>query len=150
MMRLILPLLLALALGGCQHETAEAKRLLAGREPVIAGTLVGDWLVVDLNGGGVPAGAPALRFAADTVSGRAGCNRISGPWRLTGARLSIGPLAATRMGCDPARMDTETKLLGLLAAVDTLAFDAAGQASLAAPDGRRLLLRRPARPVQAE
>ncbi|WP_310497873.1 META domain-containing protein [Sandarakinorhabdus sp.] len=134
-----------LALAGCKREVAEAGRLVAGKPPLVIGTLVGDWQVADLNGGGVPAGAPRLRFAADGLSGSAGCNRVAGPWKLEAGRLTVGPLMATRMACEPARMDTETKLLGVLGAADSVTFDVTGQASLTTPDGRRVLLRRAGR-----
>ena len=40
-----------------------------------------------------------LQFDGSRVNGSGGCNRVSGPYQRTGHRLTIGPLAATRMAC---------------------------------------------------
>lgn len=40
-----------------------------------------------------------LQFDGSRVNGSGGCNRLAGPYQRTGNRLTIGPLAATRMAC---------------------------------------------------
>ncbi len=143
-------------LAGCQA----AKDALNGREPPVDGSLVGGpWAVEDLNGGGIFASAGLeLTFDAEPlpekpefkppiprsgqISGRSGCNRLTGSWFQQGGTVRIGPLAGTRMACPPAIVQLETKFLSTLGAVSAVRFDASGAAFLATPDGRQLRLRR--------
>lgn len=134
-----------LVVSGCAREVA----LVKGDMPKLAGSLEGGpWRVEDLNGGGVPDGVrlDATFEAGDanssTVSGASGCNRFRGGWQQSGATIKLGPLAATMMACEPAKLDTERKFLQTLEAVTTLSFDASGAALLKAPDGRAVRLRR--------
>src|SRR3546814_13886390 len=56
----------------------------------------------DLSIGGtrVAADRPtSLSFAADRLSGSAGCNRFSASWSSDGTTLTAGPLMATKMAC---------------------------------------------------
>jgi heat shock protein HslJ len=136
-----------LALAGCASldpHVQEAKRLVRGDEPVIAGTLEGGvWLVEDVNGGGVIDNARLdASFADGKVAGKSGCNRYNGGWQQDGATIKIGPLLSTRMACAPALMTLEQKFLSALEAATTVSFDATGAAFLKAPDGRVLRLRR--------
>ena len=145
----IIPLLAALALlAGCQSERTALRRALSGQPTVIAGSLEGGWVVADLNGGGMPAGVRLLFDAGDhgtsRVSGSSGCNRFSGSWAQTGQGVELSGIAATKMACPGPAMDTERRLLALLAAVTSVTYTAAGDAILAVPDGRKLTLRRPA------
>ncbi|HEY7206554.1 MAG TPA: META domain-containing protein [Methylomirabilota bacterium] len=63
---------------------------------------------------------PSLVFAASEarVSGHGGCNRVTGSFEVDGARLKIGPLAATRMAC-PDGMEREQRFLRAIQAVTT-------------------------------
>jgi heat shock protein HslJ len=139
--------LVLLVLAGCASidpHVQEAKRLVRGDEPVIAGTLEGGvWLVEDVNGGGVIDDARLdASFADGKVAGRSGCNRYNGGWQQDGATIKVGPLMSTRMACAPALMTLEQKFLAALEAATTVSFDATGAAFLKAPDGRVLRLRR--------
>jgi heat shock protein HslJ len=139
--------LVLLAIAGCASvdpQVQEAKRLVRGEEPVIAGTLEGGvWLVEDVNGGGVIDNARLdASFADGKVSGRSGCNRYNGGWQQDGATIKVGPLMSTRMACAPALMTLEQKFLAALEAATLVSFDATGAAFLKAPDGRVLRLRR--------
>ena len=64
----------------------------------------------------VDSAAPSrfVRFATSAVDGNGGCNSFSGPYKLDGAKISIGPLASTRMACEPAVMDAEAAWFTLL------------------------------------
>ena len=58
-----------------------------------------------------------LVFAPDgaQVQGYAGCNRFFGQARLgQGKDLHLGPLASTRMACEPSRMALETRYITAL------------------------------------
>jgi len=66
----------------------------------------GQWLVTGYNNGqqavvSVAAGsAPTAVFGTDgTVSGNATCNNFSGPYKIDGDKITIGPLASTMMAC---------------------------------------------------
>jgi heat shock protein HslJ len=139
--------LVLLAIAGCASvdpQVQEAKRLVQGREPVVAGTLEGGvWLVEDVNGGGVIDNARLdASFADGKVSGRSGCNRFNGGWQQDGATINLGPLMSTRMACAPALMALEQKFLAVLEAATLVSFDASGAAVLKAPDGRLVKMRR--------
>lgn len=136
-----------LLLAGCASvdpHVQEAKRLVRGDEPVVAGTLEGGpWLVEDVNGGGVIDNARLeMTFGDGRVMGKAGCNSFGGGWQQDGASLKLGPLMATRKACAPALMTLEAKLLGAVEAATKVSFDATGAATLTAPDGRRVKIRR--------
>ncbi|MBP0902699.1 META domain-containing protein [Mariniflexile gromovii] len=53
------------------------------------------------------------------VSGFSGCNRFSGTYTVNKNSITMGPLASTRMFCDTSKNNIDTKLLELLAKVDT-------------------------------
>ena len=54
-------------------------------------------------------------FTADgEVGGNAGCNSYSGPYKLDGTSLTVGPLATTMKACEQAIMDQETQFLAAL------------------------------------
>jgi heat shock protein HslJ len=51
------------------------------------------------------------------ASGHAGCNRFHGTYALDDDGLSFGPLATTKLGCDPERMALEAAYLAALGRV---------------------------------
>ncbi len=55
---------------------------------------------------------------ANKVSGSGGCNRYVGSYTLTGDHLRIGPLASTRMMCDPLRMEQEDRFFQALSSAE--------------------------------
>ena len=74
-----------------------------------------------------PAVEVTIGFSDDRVSGRSGCNRFHGSYRLDDGGCTIGPLAVTMMACEPAAMEVEHDVLARLArtAALTLADDGA-------------------------
>lgn len=74
------------------------------------GGLVGTrWTVTSIAGTAALAEAPpTMDFAPEGVTGTDGCNQYSGPFRTDGGSIQIGPLATTRMACEPARMAQAT------------------------------------------
>ncbi len=92
-----------------------------GAEPAaeLSGTT---WRADDIDGRGVIDFLQStITFDADgRVSGRAGCNRYTGTWTLDGARIEMGPFAATRMACPEAVMDQESRFLEALDAVERI------------------------------
>jgi heat shock protein HslJ len=56
-----------------------------------------------------------VRFEAEgRVAGHGGCNRFFGSYQITGERISIGPLGATRMACPEPVMDLEMAFFSAL------------------------------------
>lgn len=149
MMRIVPASLVALMLlAGCREQQGQLKQALSGKPPVIAGTLEGNWLLADLNGGGAPSPAITLMFdggdqGTSMVSGSGGCNRFTGRWQQDGRTLKLGPFAATQMACAAATMAVEQRFLDVLGDVTGLEFTQSGEAILSSRDGRRLRLRRP-------
>lgn len=113
-----------------------------GGEP--ATLLLGEWQISAL-AGGLPTGAPlTLQFdARGRVSGRAGCNRYTSRYTLSGEGLRIAPGAATRMACAPALMEVEGRYLRQLEAVQRFDIGDDGTLQLIGAQGQRIVARRP-------
>jgi heat shock protein HslJ len=56
-----------------------------------------------------------LSFADGRLGISAGCNSMSGDYRLDGDRLTVGPIAGTEMGCPEELMAQDAWLAGLFA-----------------------------------
>jgi heat shock protein HslJ len=125
--------LAALAKAATFTATADALTLFdSGGSPILvyaagpANPLEGNWIVTGYNNGKQAVTSPmsgtslTATFTADAVSGSSGCNTYNGTYTLDGDALKIGPLATTRMACDPAIMDQETLYLAALAASTTV------------------------------
>ncbi len=87
------------------------------------------WRLVELSGKAVaaddPKAAASLQFDAVSkrFSGSGGCNRISGSYEVSGDKLHLGPIAATRMMCPQPVMDVETAFLAALGSVTSYKID---------------------------
>lgn len=93
-------------LRGCGYEPRPA-----------AGLADTAWRIVSINGSDVPNGADyALNFTDNGLTGRAGCNRFNGSYRTEGERLTVSPLAVTRMACPGVFMAHERFVLDLFGA----------------------------------
>ena len=86
-----------------------------------ANPLEGEWNVTGYNNGKQAVTSPIIgttltaTFTADgQVGGDAGCNSYSGPYKLDGRKLTVGPLATTMKACEQAVMDQETQFLSAL------------------------------------
>jgi heat shock protein HslJ len=89
---------------------------LACRSPVLEGS---EWNAEQIDGQPVLADArPTLSFQeGDRAGGSAGCNRWFASVELSGEKLRFGRAGATRMACEPARMQQESRFLSALEAV---------------------------------
>lgn len=113
-----------LALLACLALAAPAARAQGTTGPS------GAW-VVQAIGTTSQAGAPRadITFAADgRAHGTTGCNRFNGGFTVDGASLTFGPVAGTRMACEPRAMDQERRFHEALAATRGWRMD--GQALL--------------------
>lgn len=88
----------AIVLAACHHPPPDG--------PAPAEAVLGrEWLLVELNGRMAPTAANGRQASFmlspddNAVSGYAGCNTFTGTYTLSGASLSFGPLAMTRMFC---------------------------------------------------
>jgi len=103
-MRHALPLIpLALTLLGCVAQAAPPNAL-AGSE----------WRFTQIDGAAPASDKAMLSFSADRLGASAGCNRMSGPWRIEQGRLIAGPLMQTKMFCGGATGAQEEGLSALL------------------------------------
>ena len=100
------------------------------------------WRLTELRGQPIAAingpREPHIVFAADggRVSGSAGCNRFSGPYKA-GDRLELGPLMSTKMACADDRLNRqETDFLRVLQS--TSRYDIAGDTLTLASSEERL------------
>lgn len=91
------------------------------------------WRIVGIDGRAVPGDAERYRIEFDTnrLSGRAGCNRFSGDYRVGRDGLQAGPLMMTRMACPGPAMAHERAVADLLR----------GRVRLTYPDGETLVMR---------
>ncbi|SEB65596.1 putative lipoprotein [Nitratireductor aquibiodomus] len=79
-------------------------------------SLFGEWLVEDIDGGGVMDRLRStLTLSEDgAVSGSGGCNRFRGNVKVEGASIRFTLLASTNMACSPAAMNQEQAFLKAL------------------------------------
>jgi heat shock protein HslJ len=73
------------------------------------------WRIVAISGATVAGDNYSMNFDEGRMSAQAGCNRLSGPFRQSGQRLTAGPIVATRMACFGSRMTHERSVARLLA-----------------------------------
>ena len=100
---------------------------------------------VDVNGAPIVGDRPlTLTLSDGQASGSAGCNSFTATYRSNREELEVGPLAVTRMACDPPLMEQEARYLSILDAAETYNRYGDGGVSVIAPDGRAIRFR-PAR-----
>ncbi|MEO7230891.1 MAG: META domain-containing protein, partial [Candidatus Limnocylindrales bacterium] len=78
-----------------------------------------------------------LAFEGGNISVHAGCNSMSGTYSIDGDRLEVGALATTEMACEPALMEQDRWVAGLLSAAT---ISLSGDALTLASSGVRLSL----------
>jgi heat shock protein HslJ len=131
---LALPLsLVALTGVGCQstERSADHANPPAMLAVCLSKLVPSEWTCTQLGQHAFPEDAvPTLSFAGTEgdsdsvqVSGRAGINRYFGPVKQTEGALAFGPLATTRMGGSPERMELERAYLDMLAKADAAWID---------------------------
>lgn len=88
------------------------------------------WAIVDIGGEAVSGERYTMQFAADRLSGQAGCNLFGGGYALAGETLTPGMIVATQMACPEPAMTHEARMLETLRGPLTVSF----------PDGDTLVL----------
>ncbi len=115
--------------GGGRVLTLQDKEVATPDLPV-EGTLwtldsIGEGTGPDSTVGSVPAGVTStLQLADGRASVRPGCNRGSASATLDGDRLTLGPLALTRMACGEDATRVESAVVAVLSGTVTVAVDA--------------------------
>ncbi len=84
-----------------------------------------DALVTDGAIASLPSGAePSLTITDGLATIRTGCNRGSARAEISDGSITFGPIALTRMACEPDRMDLETFVIGMLTGDVAFAIEA--------------------------
>jgi len=120
--------------GGVLQQTSSIVRGVLSVQLLAAA----DWVLASMDGEPMAPShrPPTLLVPAGQVVGFGGCNRFSGPLTESApGKLSIGPLATTRMACPVAAMELEAKFIARLVKVTGYGFQA-GQLALTWADER--------------
>ena len=107
--------------------------------------VLGEWLIEDVDQRGVMDNVElTLNFDNEgRVSGKLGCNVVTGSFTNDMASLSFGPLLSSRKMCgSPALMNQEELVLRSLQMINALTWSDNGAAILSGPQGRRIIMRR--------
>jgi len=111
------------------------------------------WEVTGFNNGRQAVVSPilgttlTLSFEGGSVVGHAGCNPFRATYTSEGARLAVGPAAATRKACPgEGVMEQEREFLAAIESATTWAIDDRGMLDLHRRDGERALIANPAAP----
>ncbi len=96
-----------LLLVGCEAGKKPAQSASTQQPVNLTGT---QWTLEEIGGKPVIEHSKAtLAFLeAGRVSGNGSCNRFMGPAEMSGDKIKLGPLAGTKMMCDPGASDQET------------------------------------------
>jgi heat shock protein HslJ len=93
------------------------------------------WDLVEMgNTGDFARIVPTIEFGPDgRVSGFAACNTFSGTYTLDGVTIALGPLATTKMACQPPASVVEAEYLAALSGVATWSIEPDGSLVLGGP-----------------
>ena len=114
-----------------------------------ARALRGPWLVTSyFRPGAVVSVSAGTTITADftgkQISGNAGCNNYSGPYKTDETKIRIGPVAATQRACAEAAItQQESEYLAALDTVRTFGIDAHGVTFFRADGGIAVTMARP-------
>lgn len=102
------------------REVADPDRPLEQTAWTLTGVVTGDAV------SSVPMGAtPTLTIEGGTALVDTGCNTGSAPVAVDGDTLTFGPLALTKMACEPELMDLEAHVASVLSGTATFTIEAA-------------------------
>jgi putative lipoprotein len=130
----------AMLVAGCE-TTGQTVTTAQAQAPVYFPLVGTSWTAVDIDGRGTldRVQSTVTLDASQRLSGNAACNRYFGTYELAEATLRLKPAGSTRMACEPAVMEQETRFLATLEAVT--AFRREGTALLLLDAGGRVRMR---------
>lgn len=102
----------ALALTACGGSAGGDPQTLIGGSYVVTSITVDGTQVAVID-------PVTISFAADSIAVDTPCNDMGGSIAYTETRLEVGPLASTRMGCEPALMEQDQVIASALSANPT-------------------------------
>lgn len=114
-------LFVCIAFGGCTADKKPAQANVPAQTTASPPKLTGtQWTLEDLAGKPVIVNSRAtLNFPEEgKVAGNGSCNQFTGSVDVSGKTIKFGPLAATRMMCDPDASNQESEYLKALAAAE--------------------------------
>lgn len=79
----------------------------------------------------------SLQFEANGISGEGPCNVYNASFTLQSGAFRVGPIASTKRGCEPQRMQLERAWLDALGKLDQLTLEGSNMV-LSGDDGTRL------------
>jgi heat shock protein HslJ len=124
MKRNILMTLFLLTFMGADHKTMAQSINTQRPDSGFYGT---HWTLQSIAGQDIPLAAREAYIVFDgekqAAYGSSGCNRMTGKFTLEGGRLTIGPMAGTRMACDEASMRLEEAFHKALVEVDGFSIE---------------------------
>jgi heat shock protein HslJ len=105
-----------------------ALSLIAGGGALAADLQNTKWVINDLGGHrAFEDPRTTIQFTNDGhAGGHAGCNDWNAPWHGSGAKLSFGPVATTRMACAGPVDDWEREFVAALTAVKAFRIEPSG------------------------
>jgi len=108
--------------------------------------LVGsDWVVEDINAGGVVDGS-RVSLAFDSVEGRiggrSGCNAFGADYSVGGEGIGFGPVMSTEIACKESLMMQERRFYDALALINSYTISDSGALVMTGPEGARIVARR--------
>ncbi|MCO4321052.1 META domain-containing protein [Aliidiomarina quisquiliarum] len=95
-----------------------------------------EWYIQEINGNKIDMKTVRFSFLPNgEVTGFAGCNNFFGQYQLTGEGIKFSQFGATRMACEPKRMDIEDAVFSIFSNANEVTIDAAGMLTIAGSDG---------------
>jgi putative lipoprotein len=133
-----------LEIGGRSYPTCRQIDSPGGASVAADAVQDAEWVVEDISGRGVvDRSRVTMSFAPDgQLSGKAGCNGYGAGYEITGDKLKVGPIRATRMACAPALMTQEAAFLDVLGSAGGFRIRPDGALVLSDMSGRTILARR--------
>ena len=108
--------------------------------------LVGaDWVVEDINSGGVVEGSRvslAFDAAEGRIGGRSGCNAFGADYSVGGEGIGFGPVMSTEIACKESLMMQERRFYDALALINAYTIDESGALVLTGAEDARIVARR--------
>ncbi len=125
---------LLVVIGACSAGAPAASPSPSGPSP-----LVGTSWNLTMLGNAAPTSSATLTFTDDNAGGLAGCNTFTASYTADASALKFGPVALTRMACEPGVTTFESAYISALANTTQVHDDAPTSSTLQSGGGEALL-----------